>query len=36
LCLPDEDELRNEIERQKEIFRLQHPALEDKKEGEDE
>jgi predicted nuclease of restriction endonuclease-like (RecB) superfamily len=36
LCLPDEDELRNEIERQKEIFRLQHPTLEDKREGEDE
>jgi predicted nuclease of restriction endonuclease-like (RecB) superfamily len=36
LCLPDEDELRNEIERQKEIFRLQHPAFEDKKEGKDE
>jgi predicted nuclease of restriction endonuclease-like (RecB) superfamily len=33
LCLPNESELRAEIERQKEIFRLQHP---DTGEGEDE
>jgi len=27
LCLPSEDELRAEIETQKEIFYLQHPEL---------
>jgi predicted nuclease of restriction endonuclease-like (RecB) superfamily len=35
LCLPDESELKAEIERQKEIFRLQH-STQGTKEGEDE
>jgi predicted nuclease of restriction endonuclease-like (RecB) superfamily len=34
--LPTKEQLRTEIEREKELFRLQHPALEDKKEGENE
>jgi predicted nuclease of restriction endonuclease-like (RecB) superfamily len=34
--LPTKEQLRMEIEREKEIFRLQHPVLEDKKERKDE
>jgi hypothetical protein len=34
--LPTKEQLRTEIEREKEIFRLQHPTLEDKKAGENE